>query len=57
MPTNFECKNPATIAETLSESVCVKKTNGDPLNIFILAIISSVLFCLLLLCTVPVYGR
>lgn len=39
MPTNFECKNPATIAATLSESVCVKKTNGDPLNIFILAIL------------------
>ncbi|RKX66990.1 formate/nitrite transporter family protein [candidate division TA06 bacterium] len=42
MPTNFECKNPATIAETLSESVCVKKTNGDPLNIFILAIFAGV---------------
>ncbi len=41
MPTNFECKNPATIAETLSRSVCVKKTNGDPWNIFILAVFAG----------------
>jgi len=42
MPTNFECKNPATIAETLSNSVCVKKTTGNALNIFILAIFAGV---------------
>ncbi|MCK4544680.1 formate/nitrite transporter family protein [candidate division WOR-3 bacterium] len=41
MPNNFECKNPATIAETLSQSICVKKTNGDPSKIFILAILAG----------------
>lgn len=41
MPNNFECKNPASIAETLSQSICVKKTNGDPLKIFLLAVLAG----------------
>ncbi|RKX68357.1 formate/nitrite transporter family protein [candidate division TA06 bacterium] len=41
MPNNFECKNPATIAKTLSQSICVKKTNGDPKKIFLLAVLAG----------------
>jgi len=41
MPNNFECRNPATIAKTLSQSICVKKTNGDPKKIFLLAVLAG----------------
>jgi len=38
----FECKNPATVADTLTRTVCVKKTQGSILRLTILGIFAGV---------------
>lgn len=39
---NFECKTPATIADTLSRTVCVQKTNASIFKLIILGILAGV---------------
>lgn len=39
---NFECKSPANIADTLSRTVCVQKTNGSIFKLSVLGILAGV---------------
>ncbi len=41
-PVNFECKTPATIADTLSRTVCVQKTNASVFKLMALGILAGV---------------
>ncbi len=38
---NFECKTPANIADTLSKTVCVQKTNASPSKLLVLGILAG----------------
>ena len=38
----FECRTPATVADTLSRTVCVKKTNESVLRLSVLGILAGV---------------
>ena len=39
---NFDCKTPANIADTLSKTVCVQKTNASVFKLIILGILAGV---------------